>query len=265
MIIRKRIICEKCGFTYSPEYQYCPNCGTKTVRTRAEAEKLQVASNLKSEYVKNEPLFEGMIRCKKCGNAYHKSFNKCPQCGKPRESAGRKILIVIFIIVVLAFIVYFGSMMLGLNIPGLDSNDVSSNSNTSQNNTSNGTSPNTDNKGTTANRHAKYTEYDFKTIARNPDNYVGQKIVVTGIVITVWDDSNSDYTIVLIIQDGSDILSLQYWGAYYLIEKGKDRILAGDHVIVYGQFVDCLETPSEMGLGATMLRLIVDEYTILKD
>ena len=50
--------------------------------------------------------FKGMVRCRKCGNAYHHDLKCCPNCGAPKNGARR------IVVIMLVFVLLFGGFYL---------------------------------------------------------------------------------------------------------------------------------------------------------
>ncbi len=44
--------------------------------------------------------FKGMVRCRKCGNAYHHDLKRCPNCGAPKTSTTKAIVVLIIVFVI---------------------------------------------------------------------------------------------------------------------------------------------------------------------
>lgn len=79
----------------------------------------------------------------------------------------------------------------------------------------------------------------YKTIARNPDDYIGTRICVKGEVSFVWEeaDSEGDYSVYFVYTRSSYGFYMED-PFYILVEKTENasRILAGDIITFYGEF-----------------------------
>ena len=76
---------------------------------------------------------------------------------------------------------------------------------------------------------ASCVSVDYNDVARNPDNYNGQNIVVTGVVIQVSEGLFDSVTLRVDIGDGN------IWYVNYYREKNESRILENDTVTLYGE------------------------------
>jgi hypothetical protein len=87
---------------------------------------------------------------------------------------------------------------------------------------------------------------DYDDVARNPDNYKGQNIVVSGEVIQVsegWFNS-----VVLRVDIGDN----KAWYVTYYREDGESRILENDNVTLYGECTGVESYTSIMGNTVTV-------------
>lgn len=47
-----------------------------------------------------DDVYEGMVRCRKCGNAYHHNLKRCPYCGASNSKAGRIVAILAVLVII---------------------------------------------------------------------------------------------------------------------------------------------------------------------
>lgn len=103
-------------------------------------------------------------------------------------------------------------------------------------------------------------EYTYEQIARNPDNFKGTNVKITGEVIQVMEDSTSTNLRVNITNSGNYYTDTIY--VVYHPEIGEDKILENDIITIYGTSQgDCSYTTV---LGATVtLPNILAKYIII--
>ena len=132
----------------------------------------------------NTIIDKNMIYCMYCGFRYSKKTKRCPHCGKKRSQPFYHKWWFWFIVLIIACSNFYP--------PNTEVNDSDSESNSG-----NG-------------KQITMTEEEYKAscnsvsyieIARNPDNYIGQKAVFSGKVIQVQENGEikgiEDYTAVL--------------------------------------------------------------------
>ena len=74
---------------------------------------------------------------------------------------------------------------------------------------------------------------EYKDVARNPDNYKGKLVCISGRVIQVSEQSS--YSSVFRISSSDDFLSDDVWYVTFYHKSNEKRILEDDNVIVYGE------------------------------
>ena len=47
-----------------------------------------------------DDVYEGMVRCRKCDNAYHHNLKRCPYCGAGNSKAGRIVAVLAVLVII---------------------------------------------------------------------------------------------------------------------------------------------------------------------
>ena len=102
-----------------------------------------------------------------------------------------------------------------------------------------------------------YQSISYKKIARNPDDYEGQRLKFSGKVVQVIE--GDDETEIRLATDGEydDVILVGYNPAIM-----QERILEDDTVTVYGTSVGLITYESTMGGNITIPALVADKITI---
>ncbi|MGN1302426.1 MAG: hypothetical protein ACI4VO_02080 [Clostridia bacterium] len=107
--------------------------------------------------------------------------------------------------------------------------------------------------------------YTFEQMARNPDNFKGTNVKVTGEVVQVMSDSYSTNLRVNITKNGT--YSTYYTDTIYVVyypESGEDKILENDIITIYGTSQgDCSYT-TVLGSTVTLPNIKAKYITIEK-
>ena len=131
----------------------------------------------------NTIIDKNMIYCMSCGFRYSKKTKRCPHCGKKRSQPFYHKWWFWFIVLIIACSNFYP--------PNTEVNDADSESN----------SGNVKQITMTEEYKASCNSVSYIEIARNPNNYIGQKAVFSGKVIQVQENGEikgiKDYTAVL--------------------------------------------------------------------
>lgn len=94
------------------------------------------------------------------------------------------------------------------------------------------------------------TEYPCEDILRNPEEFKGVKIRISGEVFQVVSDDGSNLTLLLDTGEDNGIAYIKYNR-----DKGENRILDGDSVTAYGTFYKLTKYTSVLGTEKTVPEL----------
>lgn len=190
---------------------------------------------------------ENMIYCMSCGFRYSKNIKKCPRCGKKHLQPFYHNWWFWIIVLVMVF------------------NISSSPSNNEKNNTVSGV----DNKNV---EQVMVTEEEYKAscnsisyadIARNPNNYVGQKAAFNGKVIQVQENGKKVVLRVNVTKGKYEIWDDTVYVDYKRKDDNESRILEGDIVTMYGEIKGLKNYTAVLGNQISIPHLRV-EYIEIK-
>lgn len=102
-----------------------------------------------------------------------------------------------------------------------------------------------------------YAEYDYSSVARNPDEYKGKRIKMTGEVIQVQEDGSE---VVMRINDKGTYNNTYY--VTYRLKSGEGRILEDDYVTIYGLIKGLKTYVSIMGNTVSIPEINANEVII---
>lgn len=97
----------------------------------------------------------------------------------------------------------------------------------------------------------------YKTIARNPDKYEGQKIKISGKVIQVMEDGN-DVTLRVATKGSYDNIYL----VSYEYKKNDSKILEDDRITMWGYCTGTTTYESTMGGNITIPSMVASYYSL---
>ncbi len=103
---------------------------------------------------------------------------------------------------------------------------------------------------------ASCASYSYEELARNPDNYVGQRIVLRGEVVQVMEDSGS-VTLRVDVTQGTYIWTDTVL-ALYDHKDGESRILEDDIITMYGTFYGLYTYETVLGANVTVPMMFVE-------
>lgn len=104
---------------------------------------------------------------------------------------------------------------------------------------------------------AKCSEYDYETIARDPDEYMGTYAKYTGEVIQVLEDGN-EYQLRVNITKGKYVYSDTIY-VVYTRKDGESRLYEDDIITIYGMNLGTISYESVLGSTIT-LPCVYTEY-----
>ena len=180
-----------------------------------------------------------MKPCKFCGEIIPKACKICPKCmaKQPINEVLKHIVIVFAVIIFVGFV-------------ASNSQEENIAQNSSQSDTTENT---TEEKKTDTNiSEEEYKklckEYNYKDVLRNPENYIGEKIVITLEISSVHEKSLSNPTKYYFAYSESEPESGFYFGDRYgVFDKRENtdlKLLKDDVIKVYGEIADPQQTQS---------------------
>ncbi len=213
------MFCQKCGNKQPEGSEFCHNCGAK-LNNQVDNKQLENLKRNPANTVSNDKKNKG--------------------CLKP-------ILIIIGVIV--ALFIAIGAM-------GSDSSsDEKSNSETTKQLTDEEIEANK--KAEEAQKIQQLEDFksecgylSYQDLSRNPDNYIGQKVILTGEVIQVLEEGN-DVDLRLNITKGEYFYTDTVYVTYSRRE-GQSRILEGDIVTIWGTYNGLISYKSVSGTEITI-------------
>lgn len=219
------VTCPMCGEVFDERLRKCPNCRAK---------------NRKDV-------------CRTCGNEISKQARKCPSCGArhiQKISDGG----IIAILVTLLLVTIIQERIMDMPNNETKVHDTSSFGSS----VSSEIQDETDDENEVVSREnyiAECVTVSYDDVARNPDNYDGEKVVFSGPVIQVSEDaldlfSNNSVDFRVETTDG-------IWYVSYNRPEGESRILEGDYITCYGECDGVTTYISVLGGNITVPKLIM--------
>ncbi len=219
------VTCPMCGEVFDERLRKCPNCRAK---------------NRKDV-------------CRTCGNEISKQARKCPSCGArhiQKISDGG----IIAILVTLLLVTIIQERIMDMPNNETKVHDTSSFGSS----VSSEIQDETDDENEVVSREnyiAECVTVSYDDVARNPDNYDGEKVVFSGPVIQVSEDaldlfSNNSVDFRVETTDG-------IWYVSYNRPEGESRILEGDYITCYGECDGVTTYISVLGGNVTVPKLIM--------
>ena len=219
------VTCPMCGEVFDERLRKCPNCRAK---------------NRKDV-------------CRTCGNEISKQARKCPSCGARHiQKISDGGIIAILVTLLLVTIIQERIM------------DMPNNETEVHNTSSFGSSVSSEIQDETDDENevvsmenyiAECVTVSYDDVARNPDNYDGEKVVLSGTVIQVSEDaldlfSTNSVDFRVETTDG-------IWYVSYNRPEGESRILEGDYITCYGECDGVTTYISVLGGNVTVPKLIM--------
>lgn len=104
-----------------------------------------------------------------------------------------------------------------------------------------------------------YEAADYETLARNPQDHIGDKVKLSGSVIQVVEDEDDNSIILLVaIDDSYDDVVL----AVYTPSEDESRILEDDNVTMYGTMGDLVSYTTVLGAEKSVPSLLASKVVI---
>ena len=219
------VTCPMCGEVFNERLRKCPNC-------RAKKRKEE---------------------CRTCGNEISKQARKCPSCGArhiQKISDGGIIAILVTLLLV---------TIIQERIMDMPNNETKvHNTSSFGSSVSSEIQDETDDENEVVSREnyiAECVTVSYDDVARNPDNYDGEKVVLSGTVIQVSEDtldlfSTNSVDFRVETTDG-------IWYVSYNRPEGESRILEGDYITCYGECDGVTTYISVLGGNVTVPKLIM--------
>ena len=219
------VTCPMCGEVFNERLRKCPNCRAK---------------NRKDV-------------CRTCGNEISKQARKCPSCGArhiQKISDGGIIAILVTLLLV---------TIIQERIMDMPNNETKvHNTSSFGSSVSSEIQDETDDENEVVSREnyiAECVTVSYDDVARNPDNYDGEKVVLSGTVIQVSEDaldlfSTNSVDFRVETTDG-------IWYVSYNRPEGESRILEGDYITCYGECDGVTTYISVLGGNVTVPKLIM--------
>ena len=219
------VTCPMCGEVFNERLRKCPNCRAK---------------NRKDV-------------CRTCGNEISKQARKCPSCGArhiQKISDGGIIAILVTLLLV---------TIIQERIMDMPNNETEvHNTSSFGSSVSSEIQDETDDENEVVSREnyiAECVTVSYDDVARNPDNYDGEKVVLSGTVIQVSEDtldlfSTNSVDFRVETTDG-------IWYVSYNRPEGESRILEGDYITCYGECDGVTTYISVLGGNVTVPKLIM--------
>ena len=219
------VTCPMCGEVFDERLRKCPNCRAK---------------NRKDV-------------CRTCGNEISKQARKCPSCGARHiQKISDGGIIAILVTLLLVTIIQERIM------------DMPNNETKVHNTSSFGSSVSSEIQDETDDENevvsmenyiAECVTVSYDDVARNPDNYDGEKVMFSGTVIQVSEDaldlfSTNSVDFRVETTDG-------IWYVSYNRPEGESRILEGDYITCYGECDGVTTYISVLGGNVTVPKLIM--------
>ena len=103
---------------------------------------------------------------------------------------------------------------------------------------------------------------DYKSVARNPDNYKNTKLTFSGKVVQVVE--GSPLTIRINQKNDDDLFSSDIWLITYYPKSKESRILEDDEVVVYGKCTGVKTYSSIFGQQITVPSMTMEYYELVE-
>ena len=219
------VTCPMCGEVFDERLRKCPNCRAK---------------NRKDV-------------CRTCGNEISKQARKCPSCGARHiQKISDGGIIAILVTLLLVTIIQERIMDMPNNETKVHNTSIFGSSVSSE------IQDETDDENEVVSREnyiAECVTVSYDDVARNPDNYDGEKVVLSGTVIQVSEDtldlfSTNSVDFRVETTDG-------IWYVSYNRPEGESRILEGDYITCYGECDGVTTYISVLGGNVTVPKLIM--------
>lgn len=219
------VTCPMCGEVFDERLRKCPNCRAK---------------NRKDV-------------CRTCGNEISKQARKCPSCGArhiQKISDGGIIAILVTLLLV---------TIIQERIMDMPNNETKvHNTSSFGSSVSSEIQDETDDENEVVSREnyiAECVTVSYDDVARNPDNYDGERVMFSGTVIQVSEDaldlfSTNSVDFRVETTDG-------IWYVSYNRPDGESRILEGDYITCYGECDGVTTYISVLGGNVTVPKLIM--------
>lgn len=219
------VTCPMCGEVFDERLRKCPNCRAK---------------NRKDV-------------CRTCGNEISKQARKCPSCGArhiQKISDGGIIAILVALLLV---------TIIQERIMDMPNNETKvHNTSSFGSSVSSEIQDETDDENEVVSREnyiAECVTVSYDDVARNPDNYDGERVMFSGTVIQVSEDaldlfSTNSVDFRVETTDG-------IWYVSYNRPDGESRILEGDYITCYGECDGVTTYISVLGGNVTVPKLIM--------
>lgn len=200
--------------------------GLEKLRRRLAAREAAAKENGGNQPVASRPAATGKMKtCKVCGKSVAKSAKRCPSCGaKLTMALWKKIGIAVLVLAMLGAI----AQRLPNRDAGMPSQLQSQGQQGQPQQSPEQQPPEQQPQAQTMEEYAaECVSVSGSDVARNPDQYNGQKVVISGRVIQVSDGILG--TVVYRVSAGNDT-----WYVTYELPDGADRILEDDNITCYG-------------------------------
>lgn len=185
--------------------------------------------------------------CPHCKNIIDKNVTWCPYCGKMLSVA--KIFVRFMIALTICSLI--GIIIVLIFSAEIDTEQNKTNIENTQQEIENEENEdiNTPKELTEEEYKAECQEYNYKNVLRYPESYIGNKIVLTVKITTVFSTSITNPTKYYFAYSESEQGSGYYWGDRYAIfdkrsNQGDLKLLEDDVIKVWGEIVEPEETTS---------------------
>ena len=170
-----------------------------------------------------------MIYCTSCGFRYSKKTKRCPHCGKKHSQPFYHKWWFWFIVLIIACSNFYP--------PNTEVNDADSESN----------SGNVKQITMTEEYKASCNSVSYIEIARNPNNYIGQKAVFSGKVIQVQENGEKVVLRVNVTKGDYEMWDDTVYVDYQRKDDNESRILENDIITMYGEIKGIKEYTAVFG------------------
>ncbi len=183
------------------------------------------------------------MKCKNCNKSIGSNVKFCWNCGAEQEvkkkglSAGAIVGIVFLSIFIFFVCLMMISVVISFGQNGVFSQDQTTPSST----TTIQQTPQQETPEQLAAKEQEYKEgcktYSYKELARNPRNYIGETVKLTGEVIQVQEGYFNGVTLrVNITKNEYDFYEDTVYVEYTYPSSNSSKILEGDIITIYGEF-----------------------------
>lgn len=223
------VTCPMCGEVFDERLRKCPNCRAK---------------NRKDV-------------CRTCGNEISKQARKCPVCGA-RHTQKLSDGGIIAILVTLLLVTIIQERVVDMPNSETSVQDTSSSGSSSASDAPHDAQDEADDRNEVVSKEnyiAECVTVSYDDVARDPDNYDGEKVMFSGSVIQVSEDaldlfSTNSVDFRVEAPDG-------IWYVSYNRPEGESRILEGDYITCYGECDGVTTYISVLGGNVTVPKLIM--------